>query len=350
MRNNKLVQNYILGSGSLNQLRSILDLKLVKGFHAIFLIDHFFKENFEFLSNRIDFSENDKILFVDTSEEPKTEYIDILTSSIKNNYKPQIIIGIGGGSAMDIAKAISILLTNQGKAEDYQGWDLVNRKSLYKIGIPSISGTGAEFTRTAVMTSPSKKLGINSDESVFDQVILDPDILKTVPNDKFIYTAMDCFVHNVESLRGSQNDSLTIAFAEKSLEMLKDIFIGDMNYEKLMVSSSLGGIAIANSNVGICHPLSYGLSLVLGLSHGFAICIAFNQLQEYYPEVIVFKKVLKKYNIILPKVIDKNVSEEMINKMADATLLNERPLENAFGTNWKNIFTKEIVIDLIRKM
>ena len=96
--------------------------------------------------------------------------------------------------------------------------------------------------------------------------------------------------------------------------------------------------------------MSYGLSLVLNLHHGFAICIAFNQLEEYYPEVREFKEFMANSNISLPKIVDESVSEDQINKMADATLKNDRPLENAFGKNWREIFTKDKVIDLIRKM
>jgi len=346
MKNCKIVQNYIIGENSIKKLNELIGNKSKKD--TIILIDDYFENNYSILENYI--SNNCKIIFVSTKTEPKSEYIDIIVKKIKNSFKPDLIVGIGGGTTLDIAKATSILLTNDGKAEDYQGWDLVKNKSLYKIGIPTISGTGAEFTRTAVMTSPSKKLGINSDESVFDQVILDPNLIKTVPNDKFIFTAMDCFVHNVESLRGTQNDSMTIAYAEKSLEMLKKIFKGEMDYEKLMVCSAFGGLAVANSNVGICHPLSYGLSLVLGLRHGYAITIAFNQLEEYYPEVKDFKLILEKYNICLPKIIDESVTDEQISKMADATLLNEKPLENAFGKKWKEIFTKEKVINLLKKM
>jgi len=251
---------------------------------------------------------------------------------------------------MDIAKCISILLTNPGKVEDYQGWDLVKTPAIYKIGIPTISGTGAEVTRTAVLTSKIKKLGINSDHSVFDQVIYDSALLHTVPTEQFFYTAMDCYVHCVESLRGSTNDAMTIAFAQKSLDMLNEIFTGKMDFEKLMVASNFGGQAVANSNVGICHPLSYGLSLVLGLHHGFAICIAFNQLEEYYPEVKNFRKYLEKYQIKLPRNIVKNESEDSLERMVAATLKNEKPLENAFGKDWKNIFSPIKVKELLLKM
>jgi 3-deoxy-alpha-D-manno-octulosonate 8-oxidase len=314
------------------------------------VIDHYFKD--KTLASTLPIYQKDLVIYADTTDEPRAEYIDELSDMVKSYrpFLPVAVIGIGGGSTLDIAKAISILLTNPGLAQEYQGWDLVKNKPVYKIGIPTIAGTGAEFTRTAVMTSKIKKLGMNSDHSVYDQVFLDPDLLKTVPKEQFIYTAMDCFVHNVESLRGSQNDAMTIAFAEKSLTMMKDIFLGEMDLEKLMVASAMGGIAVANSNVGICHPLSYGLSLVLNLHHGYSICIAFNQLEEYYPEVAEFRRILDKYEITLPKIINDQISDEDIDRMAEATLKNERPLENAFGTEWRSIFTKEKVIDLIRKM
>lgn len=350
MRNSKFVQHYYLGSGSIDNLPTVLEKrKIDESSFVVFVIDHFFKDNT--LIARLPISQKDVLLYADTTNEPKAEYIDDLVDVIKViNQLPVAIVGIGGGSTLDIAKAISILLTNSGKAEEYQGWDLVKNEPLYKVGIPTIAGTGAEFTRTAVMTSRIKKLGMNSDYSVYDQVIMDPDLLETVPTDQFIYTAMDCFVHNVESLRGRQNDAMTIAFAQKSLDMMKDIFLGEMDLEQLMVASAMGGIAVANSNVGICHPLSYGLSLVLNLHHGFSICIAFNQLEEYYPEVAQFRIILEKYQIKLPKIIGPEVTEEQIDKMAEATLKNERPLENAFGLEWRSIFTKEKVINLILKM
>jgi 3-deoxy-alpha-D-manno-octulosonate 8-oxidase len=350
MKNSKLVQFYFLGSKALNELEPLLSQKRNnKESYVVFIIDHFFKGNS--LINKLPILKNDVVIFADTTDEPTSDQIDNIAGKLRGNeIKPSAIIGIGGGSSLDIAKAVSILLTNLGNSVDYQGWNLVQNKPIYKIGIPTISGTGAEFTRTAVLTSPIKKLGINSDYSVFDQVILDPDLLKTVPKDQFIYTAMDCFVHNVESLRGSQNDAMTIALAEKSLEIMKSIFSDQMDHEKLMVASVLGGIAVANSNVGICHPLSYGLSLVLGLHHGYSICIAFNQLEEYYPEVALFRTILKKNNIELPKIISDKISDADIDRMADATLKNERPLENAFGKEWKSIFTKEKVISLIKKM
>jgi 3-deoxy-alpha-D-manno-octulosonate 8-oxidase len=331
-------------------LEGLLDNKrLNENDFVVLVIDHFFKDkgilNLNFLNS------NDLVLWADTTHEPTTDYIDELTELVcKENEEPCAIVGIGGGSSLDIAKAISVMLTNPGRAQDYQGWDLVKNPPIYKIGVPTIAGTGAEFTRTAVLTGPVKKLGINSDYSVYDQVILDPDLMKTVPMEQFVYTAMDCFVHNCESLLGMQNDAFTIALAQKSSDMIKEVFLGEMDHEKLLVASSMGGLAIANSNVGICHPFSYGLGFVLGLHHAFAICVAFNQLGEYYPEVETFKRIMDKYGIVLPKVITDDITDEQLDKMAELTLMNEKPLSNAFGPEWRTVFGKERVIKLLKRM
>jgi alcohol dehydrogenase class IV len=67
------------------------------------------------------------------------------------------IIGVGGGSVMDLAKAVSLMMNNPGSSADYQGWDLVKNPGVYKAGIPTLSGTGAEVSRTCVLTGPTKK-------------------------------------------------------------------------------------------------------------------------------------------------------------------------------------------------
>ncbi len=350
MKNSKMVQYYYLGKGTYSKLNELIAQKRkIQDDFVVIVIDHFFKN--KSILDLTYLKKQDVVIYADTTHEPKTSYVDMLVAQVKQNNKlPVAIVGIGGGSTLDTAKAISVLLTNEGKSEQYQGWDLVKNPPIYKIGIPTIAGTGAEFTRTAVLTGPTKKLGINSDYSVFDQVILDAELLKTVPKEQFIYTAMDCYVHNAESLLGRINDTMTIALAEKSSKMMEEIFLGEMDLEKLLIASSMGGMAVANSSVGICHPLSYGLSIELDLHHGFAICIAFNQLEDYYPQVKVFKEILKKYEIVLPKVITDDITDDQLDRMAEATLKNDKPLSNAFGDNWREIFSKEKVIELLRKM
>src|SRR5213595_2977818 len=125
---------------------------------------------------------NDKIIYADVTYEPKTTYVDKLANQLKDEFGTVSgVIGIGGGSAMDLAKAVALMMNNPGSSADYQGWDLVKFPAVYKVGIPTLSGTGAEVSRTCVLTGPTKKLGMNSDFTPFDQIILDPELTANAP-------------------------------------------------------------------------------------------------------------------------------------------------------------------------
>ena len=90
----------------------------------IFLVDHFFENRP--LINRIPLHDADKIIFADVSHEPKTKQVDELAGQLKEEFGSiSGIIGIGGGSVMDLAKAVSLMMNNPGSSADYQGWDLV---------------------------------------------------------------------------------------------------------------------------------------------------------------------------------------------------------------------------------
>ena len=124
----------------------------------IFLVDHFFER--KPLINRIPLRGNDKIIFADVTYEPKTTHVDKLAQQLKDEFgKVSGIIGIGGGSTMDLAKAVSLMMNNPGSSADYQGWDLVKYPGVYKVGIPTLSGTGAEVSRNNCTNRPYKKTG-----------------------------------------------------------------------------------------------------------------------------------------------------------------------------------------------
>jgi 3-deoxy-alpha-D-manno-octulosonate 8-oxidase len=144
------------------------------------LVDHFFDG--KPLVNRIPVRGNDKIIYADVTYEPKTTYVDKLAQQLKDEFGTVSgVIGIGGGSTMDLAKAVSLMMNNPGSSADYQGWDLVKNPGVYKAGIPTLSGTGAEVSRTTVLTGPTKKLGMNSDFTPFDQIVLDPELTALMP-------------------------------------------------------------------------------------------------------------------------------------------------------------------------
>ena len=114
------------------------------------------------------------ILHFDASKsEPYTGSVDSFCSKVKSfGRKIDAIIGVGGGSAMDVAKGVSIALTNPGSIAGYQGWDLVVNKPIFKLGIPTVFGSGSEASRTAVFNNGVKKQGVNSDYSMFDGIII----------------------------------------------------------------------------------------------------------------------------------------------------------------------------------
>jgi 3-deoxy-alpha-D-manno-octulosonate 8-oxidase len=254
---------------------------------------------------------------------------------------------------MDIAKAVSLMLTNSGSSADYQGWDLIKNEAVYHVGIPTLSGTGAEVSRTTVLSGPEKKLGINSDFTVFDQILLDPELISEAPKDQRFYTGMDCYIHCVESLNGTYLNAFSKAYGEKALELCREVFLGDGpdSDDKLMMASYCGGMSIAYSQVGICHALSYGLGFVLGIHHGIGNCIVFNYLEDYYPQgVREFREMMERYDIHLPRNLVAGVEKDKLEKMVDVALVLEPLWENALGTDWKQIMTRDKIKELYQKM
>ncbi|MGE4560436.1 MAG: iron-containing alcohol dehydrogenase family protein [Desulfobulbus sp.] len=353
-RNFKIVPNIIFGRGSFNQLGDILKAKRVSpDSFMVFVLDDVFTG--KALQGRLPMEKDDMLLLVNVDDEPKTSYIDKLVAKVKafNGRTPSGIIGIGGGATMDIAKAVSLLLTNPGSAVDYQGWDLIKNPAVYHAACPTISGTGAEISRTTVLTGPEKKLGINSDFTLYDQVLLDPELLVGVPKDQWFYTGMDCYIHDVESLHGTFLNEFSRAYGEKSIELCRQVFLDNHpdKDDKLMMASYFGGMSIAYSQVGACHALSYGLSFVLGTHHGIGCCITFDYLEDVYPQgVKEFREMMAKHDIHLPRNLTAGLDEQAMETMTNVALGLAPLWENCFGKDWKNIMTKERVLELYRRM
>jgi 3-deoxy-alpha-D-manno-octulosonate 8-oxidase len=283
-RNFKMIGYVIYGRGSFNQLGDIIQPHRKPGAPMVFLVDHFFEG--KPLVNRLPLNGNDKIIFVDVTYEPKTSYVDTLANQLKEEFgNISGVIGIGGGSAMDLAKAVSLMMNNPGSAADYQGWDLVKNPGVYKVGIPTLSGTGAEVSRTTVLTGPTKKLGMNSDYTPFDQIVLDPALTADAPANQRFYTGMDCYIHCIESLTGTYLNEFSKSYGEKALQLCREVYVNksgwdEISDEKLMMASYAGGMSIAYSQVGVAHAVSYGLSYLLGTKHGVGNCIVFDKLAE----------------------------------------------------------------------
>lgn len=351
-----LVKHVVYGRGSFGQLGDIL-LPQRKNSEApvIFLVDDVFEG--KALASRLPLLFNDRIIFISAEEEPKTTQVDALVALINQEYEelPSGIVGIGGGTLMDLSKAVAVMLTNKGTSANYQGWDLISREGVYHLGVPTISGTGAEVSRTAVLMGPEKKLGINSDHTPFDQVILDPDLTDGVLHDQWFFTGMDCFIHCVESLEGTYLNEFSKSYGEKAYELCKKVFLeegsDEEKQEQLMMASWHGGMSIAFSQVGVAHAVSYGLSYVKGIRHGLANCLVFNHLSDYYPEgVALFHAMMDKQDIQLPTGICADITETDMDTMIRVALSMTPLWENALGNNWQEKVCAETLKEIYKKI
>jgi 3-deoxy-alpha-D-manno-octulosonate 8-oxidase len=350
----------MFGIGALSSLPAMLSKKRIdqKDF-VIFIVDSYFHTDKRVLS-QLKIDKCDKLEFVSTAAEPTTDYVDSLVEQLKpvETVKPCAVVGIGGGATMDVAKAISILLTNGGKSEDYQGWGLVKKPGIYKIAVPTVSGTGAETSKTCVVTNTKSglKMGMNSEYSVYDQLILDPNLTATVPRKQYFYSGMDAYLHCIESVNGSYRNILANSYSDQTIRLCQEVFSSeDMmtmeNRSKLMAASYLGGCAIGASYVGVVHPFSAGLSVVLGLHHCVANCITMRAMEEFYP--VEFKKfwtMVEKQKIEIPERVCHDLRDEQYDQLYRSTILHEKPLTNALGKNFREILSEQKVKEIFLKM
>jgi len=354
-KNIKNISKMVFGEGSFNQLDGILLPKRDDSF-MVFLVDDFFKDSG--FSKKLPLRDGDQLIWVNVDDEPKTDRVDSLRDEILDitGEKPDGLIGIGGGSVMDYAKAVAVMLNHQGSSTEYQGLNLAYNPSVYHVGIPTLSGTGSEVSTTAVLTGPEKKLGIKYEGTPFDQIILDPQLIHNAPKNQRFYTGMDCFIHNIEALDGITSNYFSDALAHQSLKLCREVFLDSEISRKeadakLMVASYLGGMSLSYSEVGICHAFSYGLSYVMGLHHGVANCIAFNQLQEYYPQGFKeFREMVELHNIDIPQKVTAGLADKDIQKMVDTTLALEHMWKHALGENWKKLVERDKLEELYRRM
>jgi 3-deoxy-alpha-D-manno-octulosonate 8-oxidase len=356
-KNFKNIDKTVFGRGSFDMLDSILAEKRAEHSKFIlFIVDNYFKG--KALEKRIPLKPEDVLMFIDVDPfEPTTDQIDSIRDEVMASKGiPAGIVGIGGGSIMDIAKATSLMFTNEGSSTLYQGLNLIKKPGIYHLGVPTISGTGAECSMTAVLTGPVKKLGLKCDWTVFNQLILDPDLIASVPRNWWFYTGMDTFIHCVESENGTLNNTYSHAYAEQALKLCKDVFVNEgagqnpANDEKLMIASLMGGLSLTYSEVGVCHALSYGLSKILSMRHCYANCIAFNHLADYYPQgVKEFKEMIQKHKIDLPQNLSRDWSDKQIRDMAEVAYNLPHMWNHAIGTNWKETITHDLIADLFRR-
>jgi alcohol dehydrogenase len=200
------------------------------------------------------------------------------------------VIGVGGGSALDIAKAISILLTNGGKAADYLGLGKIKKPGVPKIMIPTTAGTGAEVTFTAVFINEETKSkgGMNGDPLYPDAALLDPALTVSLPPHVTAATGIDAFTHALEAYVSSQAHAISDMYAIEAIDLISrnlgPAYANGNNLaarSAMLMGSLLGGKALAMAGVGLVHAMAYPLGGMFNTPHGLANAILLPYVVEY---------------------------------------------------------------------
>jgi len=197
---------------------------------------------------------------------------------------------LGGGSALDTAKAAAILITNGGKAEDYIGLNKVPKATTPTIMVPTTAGTGAEVTFTAVFTHRMTRVkgAINSPYLFPDAALLDPELTVSLPPHVTAFTGMDALTHAIESVTSRSASVFTEALSLTSVRLISESLRRAVYYgsdidarEKMLLGSLFGGLALADAGVGAAHALAYPLGGNYRIPHGLANAVLLPHVMEF---------------------------------------------------------------------
>lgn len=232
------------------------------------------------------------VVMSDVCAEPSPQSVDAAVKRAKKSGCDGVI-GIGGGSVIDTAKAVAGLVTNGGSAEDYLegvGRGLqITKKPLPFIAVPTTSGTGAEATKNAVLSSMEKKYkkSMRSEKLLPLVALVDPVLTVGLPPQVTAACGMDAITQLIESYVSIKSNVLTDALCTAGLQRaasLTDAYANGTNLqarEDMALCSLFSGIALANSGLGAAHGFAAGLGAVKGISHGLACAVMLPHVMRY---------------------------------------------------------------------
>jgi len=215
-------------------------------------------------------------VFSDVNPEPEIEIVEQCLQAIKvGNHDG--VIAVGGGSAIDIAKAASVMATNKGKIKEYFGINLVESPGLPLIAIPTTAGTGSEVTNISILsdTKEQVKKGIVSPYLLPDVAIVSPIMTITCPPSVTAASGVDALVHAVEAYISKFASPITDALAIGAMKListhLPKAYSNPENIESreaMITASLMAGLAFGNAGVGAVHALAYPLGGRFHIAHG----------------------------------------------------------------------------------
>ncbi len=209
------------------------------------------------------------------------------------HFQPDVIIGLGGGSTMDTAKAIAIMLTHSGSVAEFLegvGVRKIDRPGIPFIAVPTTAGTGAEVTKNAVISDHAQKYkkSMRSNHMLARVALLDPELTFSLPASITAETGMDAFTQLIESYISNKAQPIPQALALAGVSLV-DVHLrtavrhgrdGEAR-EAMMLASLLSGICLANSGLGAVHGIAAALGAVCEIAHGRACAVLLPYVLEF---------------------------------------------------------------------
>jgi alcohol dehydrogenase len=219
------------------------------------------------------------VVFDGVEENPTTKHVEE-GLAVARSERIDVLVAVGGGSAMDCAKGINFLFTNGGQMTDYKGSGRATKPMLASIGIPTTAGTGSEAQSFALIADEKThlKMACGDRKAAFHAVILDPELTVSQPPSVTAITGIDALSHAVESYVTTRRNPLSQTFAREAWRLLERNFEtvlrapDDLESRGAMqLGAHFAGMAIEASMLGACHALANPLTAHYGLTHGVAI-------------------------------------------------------------------------------
>ena len=270
--------------------------------------------------------------FTETEGNPSTDTVEKAAACFKES-GADMIVAFGGGSPLDVAKAVAVIGSYGGKITDYEGGGKVPGPVVPMLAIPTTAGTGSEVTSFSVITDHARdyKLTVGSTYLLPEAVILDPELIATVPEKTAAYCGVDAMVHALESYISLASSPFSDMCALKALELLgKNIraYVSDRSNadaaEGMLLGSLFAGIAFSHARLGDVHAMSHPVSAFFDVPHGLANAVLL-------PTVVEFNAVedTGKYYEIYKRVAQIAVSRDVF---TPSMLVNElRALNESLG-------------------
>lgn len=285
----KIPQTVEFGVGALAKLPSILD---ELGSEHVFLVSDRMLESIGVVGKVTSIVERagiDCTCFLEVEPNPTVAIVETAAEAYAASGATSII-ALGGGSPMDVAKAVGVLATFGGNITDYEGANKVPDRILPLIAIPTTAGTGSEATASAVITDVERnyKFSVVSYNILPAYALLDPELIMTAPAGVAASCGVDAFIHAMEAYVSRNASPFTDAVAEKAMQLIganiRRFVACRQDAEAasaMMVGSNLAGIAFAWARLGNIHAMSHPVSAYFHVAHGVANAVLMPTVVEY---------------------------------------------------------------------